>query len=83
MTIPPGVPADGYVAFTSESIYGTGSVIALDSDGRELGRTGTDFQDISQVSSSSTALVLWGDLSNDIGVVSRDGSIQRTHSLDR
>ncbi len=83
MAIPHGLPADGYVAFTSESIQATGSVIALDAGGRELGRTKTDFQDISKISSSPTTLALWGDLSNDIGVVSRDGSIQRTHSLDR
>ncbi|MBK8461337.1 MAG: hypothetical protein IPL43_15135 [Micropruina sp.] len=83
VTIPSGLPDDGYVAFTSETTKRTGFVLSLDASGRELGRTTTDFQEIRKISSSPTTLALWGDLSNDVGIVSRDGAIKRTHTLDR
>lgn len=82
-SLPPGAPTDGWTVFTSESMRQAGSVVSLDASGVETGRRPTDLQAASSIASGSGVLVLWGALSNDLGVVSRDGTIATGHSLDR
>lgn len=76
-------PVDGWVVFASESTRATGAVVTLDAAGRELTRDALGIQYVPMISSSPDALVLWGALSNDLGVVSKDGKVKVTHSLDR
>lgn len=79
----PQAPEGGFVVFTSEALEPKGSIIALDENGRERARESLGLQDVPHVATDGRNLILWGDLSNDLGIVGRDGSVRLAHSLDR